>query len=516
MSNTLHRIGKNVFSNWAGFAVNIVVSFFMAPFMVHSLGDTGYGIWILVGSLTGYMGLLNMGLSPAIVKFVARYKSLGDDLMVNRVVNTILAVLSIVAGVVFLASLVLSYFSIGLFKIPPEFNNQFQVLIIIIGLNIAISFPFAGIGALLAAAERFDLSNAIQIIVFLLRALFLIIFLKLGGGIVAVGVIVLTASVTESLLKTRFSFKLFPKLELSRRFADRDTLKMVAAFSSYAFIMNIASRLAYQTDAIVIGAMHSVGAITSYSIGSTMIEYLLTLIMYMSTTLLPMVSAYESQKNYEKLRQLLIIGTKYCLVVILPVSIAYLVLGETFINLWMGPKYGPTSSKVLAILMCGYFGHLSQSVTNIIFYGLGKLKYIAYLNIILAVVNLGLSIILVKKFGIYGVALGTAIPLFISGYIIYPIYICRTLKLDYLKYLRKSYIRPLLASLPFLFLILLCHYLIDINSFVLFALVVGGACIVYGIAIFYGVLELNHRSIISQKVKSILAAVGLAKNADKR
>ena len=34
MSSTLHRIGKNVFSNWAGFVVNIVVSFFMAPFMV--------------------------------------------------------------------------------------------------------------------------------------------------------------------------------------------------------------------------------------------------------------------------------------------------------------------------------------------------------------------------------------------------------------------------------------------------------------------------------------------------
>ncbi len=505
MSSTLFRIGRNVFSNWVGYVVNIVVSFFLAPFMVHSLGNAGYGIWVLVGSLTGYLGVLDMGLRPAIVKFVARYKSLGDDLMVNRIVNTTLIILLFAAAIVFLASLVLSFFSVGIFKIPDEFHGQFQLIIIIVGLNLAASFPFAIFSALLAAFERFDLGNAIQICVFLVRAIFLVVFLKLGGGLVAVGVIALAAGVTESLWRARLSLKLFPKLEINRHLADRDTFKLIAAFSSYAFIMNIASRLSFQTDAIVIGAMLSTEAITSFSIGSTMVDYLLTLISYMSTTLLPVVSALEAQQNYEKLRQLLIIGTKYCVAIILPVSFTYLVLGETFISLWMGQQYGPTSAKVLAILTCGYFGFLSQFVANVIFVGLGKLKYLAYLNIALAFVNLGLSIILVKWLGIYGSALGTAIPLIISGSILYPIYICRTVKLGFLRYVSKSYIRPLLASLPFLSLILLCHYLIDINSFGRFITVVGTACIVHAVASFYGVLESNHRSSISHKVGNLLS-----------
>jgi len=505
MSSTLFRIGRNVFSNWVGYVVNIIVSFFLAPFMVHSLGAAGYGIWVLVGSLTGYLGVLDMGLRPAIVKFVARYKTLGDDLMVNRVVNTTLIILSFAAAIVFLASLVLSFFSVGIFKIPDEFHGQFRLIVIILGLNLAASFPFSVFAALLAAIERFDLSNAIQISVFLVRAIFLVVFLKLGGGLVAVGVIVLVAGMTEFLLKARFSLKLLPTVEINRRLADRDTFKMIAAFSGYAFIINVASRLSFQTDAIVIGAMLSAEAITSFSIGSTMVDYLLTLISYMSTTLLPLASAFEAQQNYEKLRQLLIIGTKYCVAVILPVSFAYLVLGETFINLWMGPQYGPTSAKVLAILTCGYFGFLSQFVANVIFIGLGKLKYLAYLNIGLAVVNLGLSIIFVKLFGIYGSALGTAIPLIINGSIIYPIYVCRLLKLGFMEYLRKSYLRPLLLSLPFLFLILLCHYLIDISSFGRFVMVIGIACIAHAVAVFHGVLESNHRSSLSDKVRNLLS-----------
>jgi Na+-driven multidrug efflux pump len=181
------------------------------------------------------------------------------------------------------------------------------------------------------------------------------------------------------------------------------------------------------------------------------------------------------------------------------------VLGETFINLWMGPQYGPTSAKVLAILTCGYFGFLSQFVANVIFIGLGKLKYLAYLNIGLAVMNLGLSIILVRWLGIYGSALGTAIPLIINGSIIYPIYVCRLLKLGFMEYLRKSYLRPLLLSLPFLSLILLCHYQIDISSFGRFIMVIGTGCIVHAVALFYGVLESNHRNNISQKIKKLLS-----------
>ena len=51
---------------------NIIVSFFMMPFLVHSLGNRWYGFWALAGSILGYYGLLDLGLSSAVTRFVSQ------------------------------------------------------------------------------------------------------------------------------------------------------------------------------------------------------------------------------------------------------------------------------------------------------------------------------------------------------------------------------------------------------------------------------------------------------------
>src|SRR5207249_1908173 len=63
---------RNIFSNWAGFICSSIISFFLSPFVVHHLGNSAYGIWILMGSLTGYLGLLNLGVRGAVTKYVAQ------------------------------------------------------------------------------------------------------------------------------------------------------------------------------------------------------------------------------------------------------------------------------------------------------------------------------------------------------------------------------------------------------------------------------------------------------------
>ncbi|MBI5266462.1 MAG: polysaccharide biosynthesis protein [candidate division Zixibacteria bacterium] len=503
--STLTRIGRNVFSNWAGFVIYIVVSFFLSPFMVHHLGNTGYGIWILVGSLTGYLGILDLGLRPAVVKYVARYRALGDDLMVNRVVNTILVIFSSIAGLVVIGSLILSYFSADAFKVPPEYTGQLRVIIIIVGLNVAASFPFGVFSAMLNALQRFDLNNVIQISVFLVRTILLVTFLEFGGGLIAVGLIVLSAGLTEFALKARWCLKINPTLEINHRLASRETFRMIAGFSAYTFIMSIAGRISFQTDAIVIGAMVSAEAITFFSIGSSMMEYLSTLISHMSMTVTPLASGLDATGDNARMRQLLLVGTRYCLLVILPIGCAYLMLGESFISLWMGPQYGPSSSKVLTILMWSYFGYLSQYVAGSVFYGLGKVKNLAFLNLGVALVNIILSVILVKPFGIYGVALGTAIPLTIYGTIIHPIYICRTMKLGLFEYFRESYLSPLLAIIPFAVVIAVSRYAFEINSYGRFALVVGSATMVYAVVAFFYVIEPDHRSLAWGRVKALFS-----------
>ncbi len=74
-----------------------------------------------------------------------------------------------------------------------------------------------------------------------------------------------------------------------------------------------------------------------------------------------------------------------------------------------------------------------------------KHYYLSAQAVIEGLVNLGLSIILAKRIGIYGVALGVAIPALVSQVIVQPIYSCRILGIGWPRYMSAVFLRPFLA-----------------------------------------------------------------------
>ena len=62
---------RNTAWNYTGFAVNLLTNLLLFPYVVHEIGDAAAGIWLLLGSVTGYMGLLELGLVPSLAQSVA-------------------------------------------------------------------------------------------------------------------------------------------------------------------------------------------------------------------------------------------------------------------------------------------------------------------------------------------------------------------------------------------------------------------------------------------------------------
>src|ERR1022692_3666961 len=79
---------KNIGSSWFGLATNLIVGFFLSPFILHRLGDDAFGLWVLVFSLTGYYGLFDFGIRSSIVRYVAQFKATGEHHSLNCFINT--------------------------------------------------------------------------------------------------------------------------------------------------------------------------------------------------------------------------------------------------------------------------------------------------------------------------------------------------------------------------------------------------------------------------------------------
>src|SRR5260370_7641972 len=76
MNNKGRGTARGVFSNWTALAINFGVAFVLSPFVVHHLGVVAYGVWTLVVATTSYMGLLDLGLRGAVIRFVSRHHAL--------------------------------------------------------------------------------------------------------------------------------------------------------------------------------------------------------------------------------------------------------------------------------------------------------------------------------------------------------------------------------------------------------------------------------------------------------
>src|SRR5437588_11948842 len=75
-----------------------IVAMLITPFVVHVLGDRMYGIWTLVATFVGYYGLLELGLSQAITRYLSRSLGSVDPEECNRVFNTSLRIYLALGG----------------------------------------------------------------------------------------------------------------------------------------------------------------------------------------------------------------------------------------------------------------------------------------------------------------------------------------------------------------------------------------------------------------------------------
>ena len=151
------RIVGNVLSNWGGQVFGVGLSFFVAPFIVHRLGDTAYGVWILVMSIAGYMGLLDLGVRGAVTRYVAGFSASGRDEEAGRTASAALQIFLTTAAAVVILSVVLSVFAVDHFNIPAAYRVAARLVLILSGLNVGISLLSGVYAGVIAARQRFDL-----------------------------------------------------------------------------------------------------------------------------------------------------------------------------------------------------------------------------------------------------------------------------------------------------------------------------------------------------------------------
>ncbi len=475
------KIARNTLANYISYFIRIAVSFFLFPFVVHRLGATQAGIWFLLSSITGYLGILDLGVKPALVKHIAQYNARGDKKAINEVVSTGFFIFLIIGIIAALAMVVIGIFFPQLFKISADVVPQAQISAYIVAAALLLSFPLSAVGGgVLNGLQRYDKSRTAGIFSALTGSAAIVFLLWKGYGLVAVVIADQVTNFLSWVLSFILAKKIAPYLAVRIKSITKKTLKEIFKFSWFVFLMELASQIIYHVDKIVIGVVLNVKFIVLYEAAYKIQKTITKIPMLIVSAIMPASSELNAQNNPLALKKLYLYSTKYMTAFFLFLVIPVLIFTKQILNIWVGAEYESAAIYAQLLLLTAFFV-LNHTASAQILTGIGKIKKITRYQIIVAIMNLVLSVILAKLIGLIGVILGTVIPFVLMEWFYIKISF-QTLGVGVKEYfsqvLLKAYL-PALVSAGFL--LVLSHYfspqrildimLIMLSNFIIYGII---------------------------------------------
>ncbi len=497
--STQKKTARNISSNWVLLALNIGISFFMSPFIVNKLGSVYYGIWAIALQFTGYLYLLDFGVRESVIRYTSKYVARKQGSRLNKVLST--AILLYVPITLFCIALTaLCVWGVPRwFDIPETHATEARWAVLFVGLTIAQTFLFNVFTGILQGLHRFDISNVIGLVLTFVRTGLIVAALMAGYKLVALAAIQFSIGMLGGFAGAFAAARLLRRADTPLRFGIPPRRSLVAlgrkvfGYGFFVLINNIAQKINFASDAIVIGLFMPVSWVTPYAIAGSLIDYLRTFIISTAQVFNPLSSQLHTQRRKEELGQLLIKGAKLAVMVTMPIAITYAVLGDVFVGLWMGPEWMVSAGEVLLILGIVQIISAPHYVISSVLYGMSQHDTIGWLRIGEACIKLILSIVLVQKLGIIGVAIGTAIPHVVLAMILLPILICSKLGMPVMRYFVGIYGRLAIAgAVYFGGALTIKRYYVAHNLIEFFAQV-SALCVVYAAVVYLVALRNDER-----------------------
>jgi O-antigen/teichoic acid export membrane protein len=376
-----------------------------------------------------------------VVRYVARFEAIRDQDALNRVFSTSLCIFSAAGAAVLAIALALAFPAFALLHLPADLAGEGRWMLVLLGVNLALGLPMSVFACVLEGLGRYPAKSAIRTLGLLIRSFLFLVVLRRGGGLVALAVTITGYSLLEHAAMAVAARRYLPGLRFSLRLVNRATFRAIRGYSIDALLAMVAGRISFQTDALVIGAFLAPAHITFFMVAGRLVEYAKDSMRVATTVLTPAVSALDARGDHAGIRAVLVNSTRYVLWLILPIQLGLLLLGKSFLTLWMGADYATLSGPTLLLLALPLPLALSQSVSARVLYGIGRLRWFARAVMAEAAANLMLSVLLVRWYGIEGVALGTVLPNVVVN-VIMVVYVCRTLGVPLGEYLQQAWVRP--------------------------------------------------------------------------
>ena len=397
-------LAKNTLWNLLGSGAPMVVAVVCIPVLIHGLGKDRFGVLTLAWALIGYASLFDLGLGRALTQIVAKKLGAGEEREIPSLTWTSLFLMLLLGLVAMAFVLLISPWLVerGL-NVPatlqPETLQSFRWL----GFSLPFVITTAGLRGLLEAHQRFGLITALRIPMGVFTFAGPLLVLPFSRSLAPVVAVLVGGRVVGWAAHLLVCLRVLP--EVGRSVAlERSAVGPLLRFGGWMTVSNVVSPLMVTMDRFFIGALVSMAAVAYYA---TPFEIVLRFLVLPGALMGVMFPAFSTSFAHERERAALLFGrsVKSLVVVLFPVMLCTVALGQEGLKLWLGADFAQHSYRVLQFLAVGVFLNSLAYAPFALLQGAGRPDLTARLHLIELPLYLGLLWWLIRMRGIEGAAI---------------------------------------------------------------------------------------------------------------
>ncbi|WP_341876734.1 lipopolysaccharide biosynthesis protein [Defluviitalea saccharophila] len=443
--------------SYISMGIGYFVSIIYTPIMLQLLGQSEYGLYNLVSSIVAYLGILNFGFGSAYMRYYSKYKVQEDKEKIAVLNGMFLIIFCAIGLIAVIAGSVLAVNTDIIFgsQLTTTELSRAKILMIILVMNLGISFPNIVFTSHITANEKFVFQKIVEMIKIVANPFVTLPLLLMGYGSVGMVVATTILNIAVEIINVIYCIRNL-KMTFSFRQYDFKLMKEMTIFSSYIFINLIVDQINWNVDKFILGRFHGTISVAVYGLAAQLNTYYLSISTTISNVFIPRVHRLvaTSENGYELTELFTRIGRIQFIILSL-ISTGFIFFGKSFIKMWAGNNYEDSYLILLLLILPGTIGSTIQNIGIEIQRAKNMHQFRSWLYFFIALGNLGISIPLTKAYGGIGAAMGTAIAIIIGNGFIMNWYYHYKIGIDIKFFWRKilsfapSLIAPIFAGILF-------------------------------------------------------------------
>ncbi|AQT61424.1 oligosaccharide flippase family protein [Cellvibrio sp. PSBB023] len=464
------RLALNTASNIATLLIKLAITFIMTPILIKNLGNYDYGIWEMVGAIVGYMGMLDLGVRPAVSRFAARFIALKDQESLSILYATSWFFLMVVGFFIFALLLIWGIYFPETIAEDGADSSRYTLLLIIIGAQLLISFPAYTAESFMESYQEYYLKNNITIINSFIGFAVIFYYIKPENALVLLALVNTIGVCIKYIFLVWYLQYRRPFLRLRLSYFKLDQLKTLLSFSVKTLIQGVSTRIENATDSLVIGFILGPAMVPIYSIPANLMNHIRGISITLTHVFMPYLSGLSALNDQKKIQEVYLASSKIMVSMSLIMLIGAVMMGGEFLHLWVGNQIASSAENLIYIISAFTVLPLLNPLSSRYLTAIDKHLFLAKWQPVVALSNLILSLILVYPMGIFGVALGSLIPALIFQPIL--LYVCCThLNIPLSKYVFHVFVPWMIPAIGMIGLIFYLQNIFVIDSFKTFLLI---------------------------------------------